>query len=126
MAPVGLLMPGCEPVQPDYVVVLASRAAIIRDRRIMGVPDLVVEVLSPGSAAYDERVKLHAYAFAGVPEYAIVDPRSRTLSHYRLDAPGRYSAPQLFNASDTVTFDCLPTLSVPVGELFAGAPDTTL
>src|SRR5207247_363754 len=54
IAPVGVLMPGCDPVQPDFVIVLASRASIIRERRIMGVPDLIVEVISPGSIAYDE------------------------------------------------------------------------
>ncbi len=61
-APVGLLMPGCDPVQPNFVVVLKKNAAIIRDRRIRGVPDLIVEVISPGSAAYDEGIKLEAYA----------------------------------------------------------------
>lgn len=125
-APVGLLMPGCEPVQPDYVVVLAAHAEIIRDRRIMGVPDLVVEVLSPGSVAYDERVKLVAYAFAGVPEYVIIDPRNRTLNHYVLEAPGRYGFPRVFSVHETARFNCLPELTVPIGELFAGAPDTTL
>lgn len=71
-APIGVLMPNCDPVQPDYLVVLKANAAIIHDRRIPGVPDLIVEVLSPGNAAYDERVKLLAYGNAGVPEYAIV------------------------------------------------------
>ena len=50
---IGVLMPGCDPVQPDYVVVLAEHASIIRGGRIRGVPDLIVEVLSPGSVAYD-------------------------------------------------------------------------
>ena len=119
-------MPACDPVQPDYVVVLASRSAIIADRRIRGVPDLLVEVLSPGSAAYDEDIKLTAYARAGVPEYAIVDPATRTLKHYHLEAPERYAAPRIVHADETITFDCLPSLPLPVGELFAGAPDTTL
>ena len=125
-APIGVIMPGCDPVQPDFVVVLASRASIIRDRRIMGVPDIIVEILSPGNTAYDQRVKLEAYARAGVPEYAIVDPATRTVRHYRLGAPGRYADPQIHGTADVMSFDCLPTIRVPVGELFAGAPDTTL
>ncbi len=125
-APIGLLMPGCDPVQPDFVLVLAARAAIIRERRIFGVPDLIVEVLSPGSVAYDERVKLAAYATAGVPEYATIDPAARTVSLYRLEAPGRYAAPRIFHEDARVSFDCLPTISVLVSDLFAGAPDTTL
>ena len=54
--PVGVLMPGSDPVQPDYVVVLATNAAILRERRIIGVPDLLIEVLSPSNAAYDEDI----------------------------------------------------------------------
>lgn len=125
-APIGLLMPGCDPVQPDFVIVRKDNAAIIHDGRIRGVPDLLVEVLSPGNAANDEEVKLKAYARAGVPEYAIVDPRDRTLRHYRLDAPDRYGAPAVFRERETVTFDCVPSLGLSVAALFAGAPDTTL
>ena len=29
-------------------------------------------------------------------------------------------------AAEVMSFDCLPTIRVPVSELFAGAPDTTL
>jgi Uma2 family endonuclease len=125
-APVGVIMPGCDPVQPDFVVVLISRKPIFRERRIMDVPDLLVEILSPSNKAYDQQVKLDAYARAGVPEYAIIDPSSRTLSHYRLEAPGRYASPHVYGEAEVASFDCLPTISVPVGGLFAGAPDTTL
>jgi Uma2 family endonuclease len=125
-APIGVLMPGCQPVQPDFVVVLKENASIIRDRRIRGVPSLIVEVLSPSNAIYDEETKFEAYARAGLPEYAIVDPRSRTLILYRLNAQAAYNAPQVFEETDQATFNCLPTLSLPVAELFAGAPDTTL
>jgi Uma2 family endonuclease len=125
-APVGLLMPGCQPVQPDFVVVLKDNASIIHDRRIRGVPNLIVEVLSPSNAVYDEEVKLEAYARAGLPEYAIVDPRARTVILYQLKVPGQYEAPRVFGEADRATFACLPTLTVPVAELFAGAPDTTL
>lgn len=125
-APVGVIMPGCDPVQPDFVVVLASRKSIFREKRIRGVPDLLVEILSPSNKAYDQEVKLDAYARAGVPEYAIVDPSARTLSHYRLEATGRYATPHVYGETEVARFDCLPTISVPVGGLFAGAPDTTL
>lgn len=125
-APIGVIMPGCDPVQPDYVVVLAGRASIIRDKRIFGVPDILVEVLSPGNTPYDQDVKLRAYARAGVPEYVIIDPRTRTLSHYRLDGEDGFAAPTLYGPETDMSFDCLPGISVRVGDLFADAPDTTL
>ncbi|MDX1992382.1 MAG: Uma2 family endonuclease [bacterium] len=125
-APIGVFMPGAEPVQPDYLIVLMEHRGIIRDRRIYGVPDLIVEVISPGSEVYDREDKLKAYAMAGVPEYGLVDPRSRTLTHHRLHQPGQYHPPTVYSEGDRVTFDCLPSLSFPLGDLFAGAPDTTL
>jgi Uma2 family endonuclease len=125
-APIGVLMPNCQPVQPDFAVVLQSNAAIIYDRRIRGVPDAMIEVLSPSNAVYDEEIKFEAYARAGLQEYVIIDPRSRTFNRYSLQAPGRYAAPQTFGEADTAYLDCLPSLPIPVAELFAGAPDTTL
>lgn len=125
-APVGVLMPGCDPVQPDFVVVLAARASIIQNRRIRGVPDLIAEVLSPGNKAYDEDVKLTAYARAGLPEYLVIDPEKRQLRLHRLEKPGKYGPPRVFNPGDTVTFACLPTIPVPVSQIFEGSPDTTL
>ncbi len=126
VAPIGVLMPGCDPVQPDYVIVLSANAGIIRDRRIRGVPDALVEVLSPSNAAYDEQIKLEAYERAGLPEYVIVDPRSRELLQYRRGADGSYGAPDVRGEHDSFAFACLPALAFRVGDLFAGAPDTTL
>jgi Uma2 family endonuclease len=124
-APIGVLMPGAEPVQPDYVVVLQNNVGIIRGGRIRGVPDLIVEVLSPDSVAYDQGVKLEAYERAGAPEYAVIDPAAWTLSHYRL-SEGEYDKPQVFTENDTITFAALPSITVLIAQLFAGAPDTTL
>lgn len=126
LAPVGVLMPDCKPVQPDFVFVKAERASIIYDRRIRGVPDLIAEGLSPGSVAFDEEVKLAAYAKAGVPEYVIIDPDARVLRLYSLQKAGDYGDARIFNVGESVTFACLPTISVTVGILFEGAPDTTL
>lgn len=103
-----------------------ANAGILVDGRTRGVPDLIVEILSPNNAVYDRQVKLVAYAMAGVPEYAIVDPRTRTLEHYRLYSPGRYNGPTLIGETGSVCFDCLPSITVQVGSLFAGAPDTSL
>ncbi len=129
-APIGLLMPGSDPVQPDFVIVLKAHQAIIHDKRIYGIPDLIIEVQSPGNASYDQHVKLRAYETAGVPEYGIVDPAARTLSVYRLERTaeglGQYAQPRVFSAADTMHFDCLPTLVLTVGDLFVGSPDTTL
>jgi Uma2 family endonuclease len=126
VAPIGLIPPGCQPAQPDFVVVLPEHASILFDRRIRGVPELIAEVLSPGTKDYDEDEKLIIYADCGVPEYVIIDPEQRQLRLYTLKAPDEYGEPRAFNEGGTVTFACLPTIGVTVSKLFEGAPDTTV
>lgn len=70
------------PVQPDLVFFRAGNEPQWEDKNFVGVPDLVVEVLSPGTRSRDRRVKLEAYRDAGVPEYWMVDPDSRTVVVY--------------------------------------------
>jgi Putative restriction endonuclease len=81
---------------------------------------------APSNAAYDEQIKLEAYERAGLPEYVIVDPRSRELLQYRRGADGSYGAPDVRGEHDGFAFACLPALTFRVADLFAGAPDTTL
>lgn len=65
-------------VQPDLVFVSAARRHIIRDR-LWGAPDLVVEVLSPGSSDYDRKTKREWYSRYGVREQWVIDPAGRTI-----------------------------------------------
>ena len=125
-APIGVFMEGATPVQPDFLFIRAENAPIIRDKRIYGVPDLIIEVMSPGSAAYDEGVKLEAYAAAGVPEYAVVNPAERSVTVYHLQSAGQYGEAKPLHGQETLAFAALPGLSTPVESLYAGAPDTTL
>lgn len=91
-APIGLFMPGCDPVQPDILALRAADRRLIGPRRIAGVPALLVEALSPSNADYDLMVKRAAYARAGVPEYWIVRPVERdVLVHSEPEPPtGQY------------------------------------
>lgn len=125
-APLNVFMPSMTPVQPDFFFIRAENAAIMHDRYVYGTPDLIVEVLSPSSSSNDLEVKYKAYARAGVPEYGIIDPRARTLILYRLVELGSYEQVSVYGEADTVTFACLPTILLRVGDLFAGAPDTTV
>src|ERR1700736_5482994 len=61
-------------VQPDVLVILNANREKITTSRVIGAPDLVVEVSSPGTVGYDRDEKRGAYARAGVPEYWIADP----------------------------------------------------
>jgi len=72
-------------VQPDLVVVLREHRAIIRREHIAGVPDLIVEVLSPSNRMHDLVKKAALYAERGVPEYWVLDPEAETVTVNRLD-----------------------------------------
>ena len=76
-SPIGLFMPGCDPVQPDVLVIPAADIGIVNNGRISGVSALLIEVLSPSNSSVDLRIKRQAYASAGVPEYWIVRPDER-------------------------------------------------
>lgn len=65
-------------VQRDVIYVSAERLPIVGER-IEGVPDLLVEVLSPGTARRDRGEKLKLYAESGVPEYWILDAAERQI-----------------------------------------------
>ena len=65
-------------VQPDLVFISTSRQSIV-SRQIWGAPDLVLEVLSPGTARRDRGRKLVWYARYGVRECWLVVPTRREI-----------------------------------------------
>ena len=72
-------------VQPDIVVVLEKNLSIIDvNGHIHGVPDLLVEVLSPGNKDHDLIRKKELYERFGVKEYWIVDPDTKLVLGYEL------------------------------------------
>lgn len=74
-APIDVILPGlANPVQPDIIFIFSERLGIVKKQHIEGVPDLIVEILSPGTAQHDRRTKFQLYAQAGVKEYWLFDP----------------------------------------------------
>jgi Uma2 family endonuclease len=122
-APIGLFMPGCDPVQPDILVVLAAERGIIGERRVEGIPALLVEVLSPSNPDQDLITKRRAYARAGVPEYWVVRSRERDLLiHSQPEREiGQYLQVDHARADGDLVSPTLP-IRAPVAALFAGFP----
>jgi Uma2 family endonuclease len=89
-APVDVQLTEHDIVQPDLVVVLKNgadgndRTRMITHTKINGAPDLVVEILSPSTAADDTVLKKQLYERTGVAEYWIADPDNQRLEQYRL------------------------------------------
>jgi Uma2 family endonuclease len=69
--------------EPDVVFVRADRLGIVEEGRIHGVPDLVVEVLSPSNRKLDRTIKRRRYMESGVPELWILDADERWIEIWR-------------------------------------------
>lgn len=69
-------------VIPDAMIVCNKN--IIKLDGIHGAPDLIVEVLSPGTAKNDKGYKKDLYEKTGVKEYWIVDPVVHSIEAYLL------------------------------------------
>ena len=125
--PLGVVMPDNDPAQPDLLYLRPADRGFVRDRRIYGVPALLVEILSPSNAELDLLTKRASYAGAGVPEYWIFRPASRDLLLLSDPDPLRrvYRSETLVPADGELTSPTLP-LSTPIARFFADAPDTTL
>jgi Uma2 family endonuclease len=85
-SPLGVRLPTQSvPLEPDIVYISSAHKSIIGKEYIEGVPDLVVEVLSPGNWMYDRHEKYQLYQTARVPEYWIVDYRAKTVEVFVLE-----------------------------------------
>lgn len=116
-APTGVRLSDEDVVEPDLVVVLAEGAARIGEQVIEGAPDLVVEILSPGSARRDLDFKRELYARHGVREYWIVDPETASVEALRLEAGG-YSRAGLHRRGDALRSPLLDGLEIALAEIF--------
>lgn len=118
VGPVDLLFAEGDYLEPDVVVVLHERLHLLSDRGIEGPPDLVIEVVSPSTAARDRGPKLERYRHYGVPEYWIVDGDARSIEVWRF-ATGA-AAPAVHGAGDVVEWEPgtgPAILEIPVDEL---------
>ena len=115
VAPTDVKLSDSDVVQPDILVVCDPDK--ITDTHIDGAPDLIVEVLSPGTAARDLRQKKALYERCGVPEYLVVDPLEHSAIRFPLALDG-YDEGAVFAYDETLTFVILEAVEVPLWEVF--------
>jgi Uma2 family endonuclease len=121
-SPLDVLLPReiASPVQPDIVFFRKGNEAPPGALNYRGVPDLIVEVLSPGTRRLDTQIKLPAFRDAGVPEVWHVDPQSREITVYGLsDDRTRYVELCRSRVGEAVFSRVLPGLELEVGKIFS-------
>lgn len=104
-------------VQPDLTVICDKGK--LDNAGCRGAPDLVVEILSPGTAQNDLKVKFLRYERAGVREYWIVDPVGKTVQIFTLGADARYGRPQVYVNGDMARVGIFPEMEIDLGAAFA-------
>lgn len=106
------------PVEPDFLFIRKGREPRSGDPNYQGVPDLIVEILSPSNRRYDRKIKFEAYEEAGVQEYWLVDPMARTVVIHVLGRNGSYAEFDSGGEGDTVRSRVLEGFSLRVADLF--------
>ena len=105
-------------VQPDLVVVRASRKGLVTTRGLEGLPDIAVEIVSPGSRTSDLFLKKALYARHRVPEYWTVQSDPAAIAVFRL-VDAEYQLARTFNLGDVVESGEFTEVGIPVTPLFA-------
>ena len=116
--PCDVVLSNTNVVQPDLLFVSREREHILRGGdNVQGAQDLVVEILSPSTAARDKSLKRDLYAKHGVLEYWLVDPVAQTIT---VMTPGEdgFETAAAYGRSQTLTSPTLPGLALNLDDLF--------
>ena len=117
----GVIFSDADNVIPDVIWISQERLAILVDEEghLTGAPELIVEVLSPGSnnERRDRQAKLKLYSLKGVQEYWIVDWRLHQVEVYRRENT-QLRAFSTFLPEDEITSPLLPGFQCQVARFF--------
>ena len=102
-------------IQPDLVVICDT--PIVEEKAIFGVPDFLVEVLSPHTSKKDLQLKYDVYEEAGVKEYWIIYPNDRIIEMFILDN-GKYKRAKAYTEDDVISPVTIPDLEIVIAEVF--------
>ena len=117
-APCDVVLSQFDVLQPDVFFISAGRLDTIGEKYISDAPDLVVEVLSPGTRKRDRFLKAKRYAHFGVREMWIADPDKKTVEVF-VNAKGDFRREALHAGDDVLRSLLLPGLEIPLGRVFA-------
>jgi Uma2 family endonuclease len=102
-------------VQPDICVVCDQSK--LDEAGCIGAPDLIIEILSPGSNRKELKYKYEVYEESGVKEYWVIHPNEQTLLVYTLSSR-KYVPSRLFSPGDIVNSACIEGFSLDLEEVF--------
>ncbi len=120
IAPTDVALSEYDVVQPDVFIVCDEKK--ITEQNIQGVPDLVVEALSPNTALKDKREKRALYEKFGVREYIIIDPTEQYVERYALGKEGHYGHPDIFGPKEIMKLKGFEEIEIPLWKVYETEP----
>ena len=117
-APLSVMLGEHSAPQPDLLFVATKNLSRIEKKCVMGAPDLVVEIISPGSVVRDRVQKRGIYEKAGVPEYWIIDPKYFSVEIYQ-HTPSGYTLFHDVEGEGVVKSKIIKGLKIDVQDIFA-------
>ena len=102
-------------VRPDLIVVLPAHYERILPSRLLGTPDLAIEILSKSTAARDRNQKRLRYQAVGTPELWLVDGDAHTVTQFVHDG-SKFGPPRV--ATESLRLAILPDVEVPFADLW--------
>jgi len=102
-------------VNPDFTWV-TDKKYFGDGRAFLGVPEVLIEILSPFTQELDRYTKLNLYLEAGVREYWLVDPESQAIQVFERTEKGY--TPQAYEISDTLRSPTFPGLEITLSDIF--------
>ncbi len=103
--------------QPDIFVVMNAHLDRVQEKKVVGAPDLVVEVSTSGTAAFDRLTKYDTYEYTGVQEYWILNLERRIVEIFVLEGD-EYHSLGVFHGEQKVPSRLISWLSVRVDQFF--------
>ena len=103
-------------VQPDISVICDRKK--LDDRGCIGAPDLVIEILSPSTAAKDLKVKRVLYEQHSVKEYWLLHPTDKIAMLYTLMKDSQYGKARILDSDDILTSIQFDQLGIELTSVF--------
>jgi len=116
-APLDITLNETTVVQPDLFYISGKQKDIIKETRIDGTPELVVEIMSSPGSRKDRLQKLQIYLKAGVKHYWLVNSDERTMECFAL-RDGVYALVAAGMDEDTIQHPDFTNLSISLKNLW--------
>jgi len=116
-APYDVILSENRVVQPDILFISKANLSKITKKGYQGVPDLVIEIVSPSSFYHDSVTKFRLYEEAGVKEFWLVEPANKVVEVFYLKN-NHYELHCFVFEKGKVTSALLEGLEIEITEIF--------